>query len=75
MKKFRKQFASQKFAYSFLIGGEYRYLPYSVPPSPICDFYAKDPYFYQYFANHSDFPSDIAANCPLVPVRTINQQR
>ncbi|KAL7037961.1 hypothetical protein ACKWTF_009418 [Chironomus riparius] len=48
-------------------GGEYRYLPYSVPRSPICDFFEKDPYFYQYFANHSDFPNDIAANCPLSP--------
>jgi len=51
-----------------ILGGEYRYLPYIVRPSPICDFLSQDQYIYKDLARFSDFPEDIANNCPLVVV-------
>ncbi|KAL7037962.1 hypothetical protein ACKWTF_009419 [Chironomus riparius] len=48
-------------------GGEYRYMPYSVPPLPFCEFLSKDKYFYPDVANNSDFPEDLEASCPLSP--------
>ena len=38
-------------------------------PGPFCDTLAKDDYVYPDIAKQSDFPKDIANNCPLQPVR------
>lgn len=46
-------------------GGEYRYLPYTIPPSPYCDALESDKYFYPEIAKYSDLPEDIRSNCPL----------
>jgi hypothetical protein len=43
-------------------------LPYTVPPQPYCDFIAQDKIFYPDFAKDSDFPSDVAKDCPYRPV-------
>jgi len=48
-------------------GGEYRLMPYRLPPVPFCSFAAKDTYMYPDLAKNSDFPEDIAAECPLQP--------
>jgi hypothetical protein len=50
-------------------GGEYRYMPYKLPPQPFCDSMSKDTYVYPDIAANSDFPEDLSANCPLAPVR------
>lgn len=55
----------------FFAGGEYRYLPYAVPPTPFCDVAQKDKYFYPDFAKGSDFPADINDSCPVAIVRLI----
>lgn len=49
-------------------GGEYRYLPYKVPPTPLCDLIIKDKYIYPDFARQSDFSEDPVNNCPIIPV-------
>lgn len=46
-------------------GGEYRYLPYKLIPTPFCDALESDKYFYPDIAKYSDFPEDIKNNCPL----------
>ncbi|KAL7010912.1 hypothetical protein ACKWTF_014010 [Chironomus riparius] len=48
-------------------GGEYRLMPYRIPPSPFCSFCANDTYVYPDLSRNSDFPEDIVANCPLQP--------
>jgi hypothetical protein len=52
---------------SFL-GGEYRYTPYSVPPTPYCDMIINDKYVYPDALKQSNLPQDVAANCPVPPV-------
>lgn len=49
------------------LGGEYRYLPYVLPSSPVCDFMKKDIYLYPDMAKHSDFPED-TSQCPMAVV-------
>ena len=51
-----------------LKGGEYRYMSYSISPTPLCDLCENDDYCYADLARNSDLPSDIKNNCPLVPV-------
>ncbi|CAG9805781.1 unnamed protein product [Chironomus riparius] len=46
-------------------GGEYRYSPYKVSAIPLCEGLASDTYVYPEFAANSDFPLDIANNCPI----------
>ncbi|KAL7037956.1 hypothetical protein ACKWTF_009414 [Chironomus riparius] len=48
-------------------GGEYRYMPYSSPPTAYCDIIINDKYVYPDVLKQSDFPQDIAANCPVPP--------
>lgn len=50
------------------LGGEYRYLPYSVPAGKFCDIITNDKYVYPDIVKHSNFPKDVAANCPIPPV-------
>jgi hypothetical protein len=52
-------------------GGEYRYMPYSIPPTPFCDLLKSDIYFYEDLTKSSDLPKDIKNNCPIVPVSFI----
>ena len=51
-----------------LLGGEYRYTPYSFPPTAYCDAIISDKYVYPDVLKQSDFPQDVAANCPVPPV-------
>lgn len=51
-----------------LTGGEYRYSPYKVSAIPLCEGLASDTYVYPEFAANSDFPLDIANNCPIPAV-------
>jgi hypothetical protein len=48
-------------------GGEYRKLPYNLPPQECCDFLNNDPYVFSDFVKVSDFPNPIP--CPLPNVR------
>ena len=43
-------------------------MPYSRAPGPFCDTLSKDDYIYPDIARQSDFPADLANNCPLPAV-------
>ncbi|KAL7020230.1 hypothetical protein ACKWTF_011424 [Chironomus riparius] len=45
-------------------GGEYRYLPFSVPKQPYCDYVKADTFFYPDLARDSDFPDQSNIECP-----------
>ena len=49
-------------------GGEYRYMPYTLGPGPLCDMSANDKYVYPEMAKYTDFPEDIKSKCPLPAV-------
>lgn len=48
-------------------GGEYRKLPYSLPPKSLCEFCNEDIYFYPEVVAVSDFPRPLP--CPLPQVK------
>ncbi|KAG5678975.1 hypothetical protein PVAND_008590 [Polypedilum vanderplanki] len=48
-------------------GGEYRYQPYGIPPTPLCLLLVDDKYTYPDIAKNSDFPADVVHNCPFKP--------
>lgn len=47
-------------------GGEYRLLPYRIPPKPICTFINEDTYIYPELSASSDFPLPMPCPLPLV---------
>ena len=49
-------------------GNEYRLMAYRIPESPFCSFAANDTYVYPDLAKNSDFPENIASECPLQAV-------
>jgi hypothetical protein len=51
-------------------GGEYRKLPYTLPPKPFCDYVNEDVYFYPEIQKVSNIPKPFP--CPL-PVVCLDQ--
>lgn len=54
-------------------GGEYRRLPYRLPPKNLCDFLNEDTFFYPELVTVSDIPKPIP--CPIEPVRTFSLEK
>lgn len=53
-----------KMSMTNILGGEYKYLPYSISKQPFCDYTKDDKFFYPDMAKDSDLPDQSELECP-----------